>query len=311
MGGGGAIGGVTENPTKGIQRRGGTGGIEGKLRWTKVGRRKDGRQGSKAPDRLGSRTRLYYSCHQQNWCSWSERGLLLSFFLLFFFLALILRDFLFFSSFLRLIDKPYRSSRVGWVDDEPAELVSYCLTPWGWAELTNAGWRRQTGQQGTRRTSRKNRAKLPSYYKLLPLPGGCFVLWFACYFPLVLGLNSVYKVLILTFFFVLVLFFQLVIFECLPHPLCGGARQFVSSPCLFAFFFFLSGLFVHVSFAFCFSLFPFGSLFPFIKCVCRACRTQLDDMSIACPLLCLLHTLVRGNAVSLWRSFVTTEVVSL
>ena len=32
-----------------------------------------------------------------------------------------------------------------------------------------------------------------SYHKLLPLPGECFVLQFASYFPLVLSLNSVYQ----------------------------------------------------------------------------------------------------------------------
>ena len=38
-GGGGGNTRMAENPTKGMRRGGGTGGVEGKLRWTKVGRR--------------------------------------------------------------------------------------------------------------------------------------------------------------------------------------------------------------------------------------------------------------------------------
>ena len=43
-----------------------------------------------------------------------------------------------------------------------------------------------------------------------------------------------------------------------------------------------------------------------LACVCCACRTQYDGMALRC-LLSLLHY----NVVSLCRSFVTTELVSL
>ena len=49
----------------------------------------------------------------------------------------------------------------------------------------------------------------------------------------------------------------------------------------------------------------------FIEYVSRACRIQYDDMTLHCPLLCLLHTWQRTPVVSPWRSVVITELVSL
>ena len=65
-------------------------------------------------------------------------------------------------------------------------------------------------------------------------------------------------------------FGQLVLFKCLPHPLRGGARQFVSY--IFSSFFFSFDLF---SFFLCFLPFPY-----FIECVCRVSRIQYDDMAL-------------------------------
>ena len=128
------------------------------------------------------------------------------------------------------------------------------------------------------------------------------MLWFVCYFPLVLRLTLFTSSRVFLFLFYPARYFQV----SATSP-AGGARQFVS--CMFSFFFFsfdVSSLFLLFL---CFLLFLY-----FIECVCRACRIQYDDMALHCPLLLwLLHTryLVRGNVVSLWRSFVTAEVLSL
>ena len=49
------------------------------------------------------------------------------------FLRLILRDLLLFFRFFSSIFELYDRSRVAWVDDEPALLVSYCGMPRGGA----------------------------------------------------------------------------------------------------------------------------------------------------------------------------------
>ena len=66
-----------------------------------------------------------------NWCSWFERCL--SLYVCLFFLALILCEFSFyFLLFPSSVNTPYeRSRRLARVDDEPALLVSYYLTPRG------------------------------------------------------------------------------------------------------------------------------------------------------------------------------------
>ena len=64
--------------------------------------------------------------------------------------------------------------------------------------------------------------------------------------------------------------------------------------------FFFSLLFL---FRFVFLVFRFFCFLSCIECSC-ACRIQYDGMALHC-LLCLLH----NNAVSPWRSFVTTGLV--
>ena len=72
---------------------------------------------------------------------------------------------------------------MAWVDDEPALLVSCCLTPRGWAELTKAGRGRQSGVPRYHADQQEEPGYTSRTTKLLLLPGS-FVLWFACYFPL-------------------------------------------------------------------------------------------------------------------------------
>ena len=64
---------------------------------------------------------------------------------------------------------------------------------------------------------------------LVPISEGCFVLLFACYFPLVLGLSLSTGAHV--FYFFPALFFQSSV-KCLPHPLLGG----VTTVCFFYFF---------------------------------------------------------------------------
>ena len=89
--------------------------------------------------------------------------------------------------------------------------------------------------------------------------GGCFVLWYACYFPWVLGLTLFTSSGVS---FLIFMFSQLVLFKCLPHPLRERAQQFVS---FFFFFFFLFQFFFYFLL---FLLFPFVSLFHRI---CMSC----------------------------------------
>ena len=49
-----------------------------------------------------------------------------------------------------------------------------------------------TEWEGIRRNRRENPAMLLVQHKMLPLPGGCFALWLACYFPLVILLELVF-----------------------------------------------------------------------------------------------------------------------
>ena len=110
-----------------------------------------------------------------------------------------------------------------------------------------------------------------------------------------------------TLFLVLFLF-QVVIFERLPHPMRGGARQFVSP--FFCFF-----LLRRVFFVFVCALFRISIIY-FTECVCRDCRIQYDDMTLHFPLLllyavqqyCIPGTRRRNISVC---SFVTPELVSL
>ena len=77
-------------------------------------------------------------------------------------------------------------------------LASYCLRYYlrGWGIVDERRTeRRQTGWQGTRPTSRENLAVLLVPQKLFRLPGGCFVLRFACYFPRFLVLRCLYAVM--------------------------------------------------------------------------------------------------------------------
>ena len=119
------------------------------------------------------------------------------------------------------------------------------------------------------------------------------MLWFASYFPLVLNLT----LFTITNWRFLLLFLQLVLFRSLPHPL-GGGRD------IFSLFHSLSTILL------CFGSSLFSSFLYFIECVCRACRIQYDVPGTwHCAVYCAYGR--RGNVVSLWRSFVTTEFIPL
>ena len=128
--------------------------------------------------------------------------------------------------------------------------------------MTNAGRRRQSGWQGTRRISWGNLTILYSYHKLLSPPGGCFGLWSACCFPFVsFPLLFVSLVLCLTLclhlqvqamvFFILFYFSSSLFLQCWPPRLRGGDDD---------------GLFLQV---FAFILFSFSfSIFIRLLCSC-------------------------------------------
>ena len=108
------------------------------------------------------------------------------------------------------------------------------------------GWRsgnKPRTRQGAKGISEKDPHH--SYHKLLPLPGGCFELWFACNF-VIFPRFFVLLCLQVVVFFLFVIFFQLVLFKCLPNPFRGGHDSFFyfyfhsSLPiCLLCFCFFL------------------------------------------------------------------------
>ena len=73
---------------------------------------------------------------------------------------------------------------MAWADEEPALLVSYCLTHplrgWGIVECRTDTANREGSKVPDRVVGRTWLCSL--YHKLLRLPGGCFVLWLAWYF---------------------------------------------------------------------------------------------------------------------------------
>ena len=74
---------------------------------------------------------------------------------------------------------------------------------------------------------------------------------------------------------------------------------------LFPFFFFSSGW--SLCLLFCLCLFPFVSIFHRMRMSCMSYPVWLHD--IALPTVRTVY-LVHGNVVSLWRSFVITELIS-
>ena len=95
------------------------------------------------------------------------------------------------------------------------------------------------------------------------IPVECFVLWFACYSPLVLSLNiNMLTSINSGVFFSLFFFFGF--FSSVCHIPCGGVRHF-----------FL--LFRFVFFVFVFALLCFLSFLYFLECVCRASRIHLSS----------------------------------
>ena len=152
--------------------------------------------------------------------------------------------------FLSSIDEPCESSRVAWVDVEPAFA---CFVPGiVWRRGAGHSWRTQDGdgRQGSKVWGGLvGRTWLCySYHKLLRLPGGWFVLRLACHFPLVLSLT-----LLITS---RVLFFSL-FFSSVCHIPCGKARQF------FLLCFPFSLLICFLSFCF--------SLFSLVHRMCMSC----------------------------------------
>ena len=109
--------------------------------------------------------------------------------------------------------------------------------------------------------------------KLLPLPGGCFGLWSACYFSFVIFPLVLCLTLFTSSVFVLFSFFQFVLFQASANlPAEGGHDSF----CFFHFIlFFPSFSFFSPSICLlCFNFLSdcFLSFIYFIECVCRACR---------------------------------------
>ena len=138
------------------------------------------------------------------------------------------------SSFFRLI------SRIGGVVVWCGWMTSLlCLFRIVWRQGTGHSWRTQGGDrsQGSKVSGKqagRNWLLYYAYHKLLPLSGGCFMVWFARYFPFFFVIFPL--VLSLTPFtsrgvFVLFLFFfSSSLFSNVCHIACrGGARQVISS----------------------------------------------------------------------------------
>ena len=200
----------------------------------------------------------------------------------FLFLTLILCDFhfIYFSSFFRL---RRLIEGVVWRGRMTSLL---CLFRIVWRQGAGHSWRTQDGDGslGSKVPGGLAERTWPcySYHKLLPLPGGCFVLRSACYFPLVRCLTRFTgSDVFLLFSF----FFSSSFLSSVCHISCGGgARQFVS---LFFCSFDLS------FFSFLFSLvFPFVSLFHRMCMPCLSYPVQWHG--IALPIV-FTACLVRGN----------------
>ena len=129
-----------------------------------------------------------------------------------------------------------------------------CLFRIVWRQGAGHSWRTQDGDgsQGS---------KVPgglagrtwlcySYHKLLPLPGGCHVLWCACCFPFVLRLPLFTSSRVIIFSI-----FSSSLFSSVCHISCGGG----TTVCFFNLFFFSSSLSICL-FVFAFSLFPSVSI---------------------------------------------------
>ncbi|MEP2260048.1 MAG: hypothetical protein ABJI00_01425, partial [Paracoccaceae bacterium] len=140
--------------------------------------------------------------------------------------AMTLCDFHFiFFLFLSPIDKPYRRSRVAWVDDEPALLVSYCLDAEGqrivderWTMVADRVARYRAGQQGDPGCATRTITCCRYMEDAL-----CSV-WFARYFPLVLSLTLLTATSGVLLFFLL---FPARSFQVSARSPAGGARWFV------------------------------------------------------------------------------------
>ena len=103
-----------------------------------------------------------------------------------------------------------------------------------------------------------------SYHKLLPLPGGWFVLWFACYLPFVIFPCFFVSLCLQVVVFLFCFFFSSsFFFKCLPHRLRGGGHD--SSSFLLLLFFSSS-----------FFSFDLSSLFPFVSLFHRMCMSCLS-----------------------------------
>ena len=186
-------------------------------------------------------------------------------------LALILRDFhfIFSSSFLRLMSRIEGVMGRGWMTSP------LCLFRIVWRQGAGQNWRTQgrDGSQGSRVPGGLvGRTWLYySYHKLLPLPGGCFVLCFACYFPCFFSPWFFFVSLCLhSGVFLFSSFFPARCFH-LPYRLRGGGHD-----SLFLLFFFIFSFFFFVSFDlsssfFCFLFDCSLSFLYFIECVCRFC----------------------------------------
>ena len=149
--------------------------------------------------------------------------------------------------------------------EEPALLVvSYCLTPSGWAQLTNAGRNRQSGLQGTRRTCREKLAILlvpqtatASWVVLCALV--CLLLSLF-HFPLWSFSLLCLQVVVFLFFIFPARYFH--VFATSPAGGKGHDSLFLPVFHFFLPFFLLICLLLYLSFLY----------FIHIHCVCRACR---------------------------------------
>ena len=152
--------------------------------------------------------------------------------------------------------------------------------------MTNAGLRRQGSKVPSGRVGRTWLCY--SYHTLLRLPGGCFELRLACFFPWFLVFTLLISSGVFFFVFLFSSFFSSsATFPAGKHgSVRGSTTVFYYTRTRYVFFFFSFDL-LSLFFFLCFLLF----FLSFIECVCRACHIQYDDMAVYCLLLlCLLHT---------------------
>ena len=162
--------------------------------------------------------------------------------------------------------------------------------------MANAGRRRQTGSQRTRRTSRSTLALATRttiwclYTWSVPRPLECLYSSYSCWVVVFLCLQVVV-------FFSVFFFFQTVVLKCLPHPLRGGTTVF-SSICFF--------LFLCLDLSPSFFVFPLYQGFFSLSMTYNMYVVPVVSSVMTWHGIVLWAYCVPYNIVSLWRSIVTT-----